>query len=99
MGVTLKSAWFMAHRVREAMRAGMLEPIGGEGKIVESDETFFGVKKGVEMKRGGYGHKFRILSLVERGGDVRSVRLNKVSQREIEGFISLNVARESRLMT
>jgi transposase-like protein len=99
MGVTLKSAWFMAHRVREAMRSGMLEPIGGPGKIVEADETFFGVKKGVEMKRGGYGHKFRILSLVERGGDVRSVRLNKVSQREIGGFIALNISRESRLMT
>jgi transposase-like protein len=98
--ITLKSAWFLAHRIREAMRTGgLVPPLGGSGKIVEADETFFGRKKNVKMKRGGYGHKFRILSLVERGGSIRSVRLNKVSKREIEGFIALNVDRESRLMT
>jgi transposase-like protein len=99
LGVTLKSAWYLAHRIREAMRTGGLEPLGGAGKIVEADETFIGRRKNVKMKRGGYGHKFRILSLVERGGNIRSVRLNKVSQREIEGFIAINVAKESRLMT
>ena len=99
LGITLKSAWFMGHRIREAMRSGGLDPIGGAGKIVEADETFIFHKKGVKMKRGGYGHKFRILSLIERGGEVRSVRLQKVSKREIEAAIIKNVSRESRLMT
>jgi transposase-like protein len=99
LGVTLKSAWFMAHRIREAMRNDSLTPMGGSGKIVEADETFIGQKKGVEMKSGGYGHKFRILSLMERGGEVRSVRLDKVSKREIGAVIAANVDRESRLMT
>ena len=42
LGVTLKTAWFMSHRIREAMRDGVLGPLGGEGQIVEADETYFG---------------------------------------------------------
>jgi transposase-like protein len=45
LGVTLKTAWFMSHRVREAMRDGKLGPIGGVGKIVEADETYYGRAK------------------------------------------------------
>ena len=57
----------MAHRIREAMRDGELAPMGGDGKIVEADETFIGRKKGVPVRQGS-GHKFKVLSLVERGG-------------------------------
>ena len=63
-------AWFMAHRLREAMRTGDLAPFGGEGSIVESDETFIGrdyTKKPKGSRKGrGYGHKFKVLSLVDR---------------------------------
>jgi transposase-like protein len=97
--ITYKSAWFMAHRIREAMRSGDLEPIGGPGKIVESDETFIGNKKDAKKKRGGFGHKMKVLSLVERGGAVRSFVLEKASKREIGTIIRQNVARESKLMT
>src|ERR1700684_3938299 len=70
LGVTLKTAWFMSHRVREAMQVLGMEPIGGAGKIVEADETFFVNKKGFP-KKSGIGHKMVVVSLVERGGPVR----------------------------
>ena len=98
--VTYKSAWFLCHRIREAMKpSGNLEPMGGAGKVVEADETFIGNREGVKMKRGGYGHMFRILSLVERNGRARSVRLYKVSKKEIEAFMAKNLHPETRLMT
>ena len=71
LGVSLKTAWFMSHRIREAMRVVGMEPMGGSGKAVEADETFFGRVKG-EPKRRGVGHKHVVLALVERGGGSRS---------------------------
>ena len=56
LGVTLKTAWFMAHRIREAMRSGPLAPLRGPGEIVEADETFIGQRKD-RPKRRGYAHK------------------------------------------
>jgi transposase-like protein len=98
--VTYKTAWFLCHRIREAMKpGGALEPMGGAGKVVEADETFIGVREGAKKKRGGYGHKFRVLSLIERGGQSRSVRLYKVSKAEIEAFMNANLHPETRLMT
>lgn len=96
--VTLKTAWFMAHRIREAMRDGSLSPLGGEGKIVEADETYTGRKQGFEKKRG-VGHKMKVLSLVERGGKVRSVRMDTITAEDVGKVVRANVARESRLMT
>jgi transposase-like protein len=65
LGITVKSAWFACHRLGEAMRDGKFDPIGGAGKIVESDETFLGRKKG-RGARGGTAHKMVVHSLVER---------------------------------
>jgi transposase-like protein len=62
LGVTLKTAWFMGHRIREAMRTGGLAPIGGAGSMVEVDETFFGRKQGATVNHGGVGHKNMVLS-------------------------------------
>jgi transposase-like protein len=76
--VTLKTAWFMAHRIREAMRDGSLGPLGGFGYAVEADETFVGRKEGVPVKKGG-SHKHAVLALVERNGKVRSVHLDGAS--------------------
>ncbi len=75
-----------------------LGPLGGQGKIVESDETFFGRKKGYEL-RAGTAHKMVVHSLVERGGDVRSTVLDRVNRPDIERIVRENVHRESRLMT
>ena len=71
LGVTLKTAWFMSHRIREAMRDGSLAPKGGAGGIVEIDETYIGRKEGAEIRQGA-GHKNVVLTLVERGGSARS---------------------------
>ena len=99
LGVTLKTAWFMSHRIREAMRTGSFSvPLGGEGGIVESDETFIGRKKGTKVRRGT-SHKMAVLSLVERGGKVRSFPINTTKAREIGPIVNRNVARESQLMT
>ena len=98
LGITLKSAWFMAHRVREAMKSNSLEPLGGAGKIVEADETFVGMKIGFKRSRGAV-HKMKVLSLVERGGSVRSQRLAVLSRSGIEQAIREHVHPESRIMT
>jgi transposase-like protein len=96
--VTYQTAWFMTHRLREAMRNGTLPPLGGEGKIVEADETYIGRKKGWKPQRGG-AHKMKVLSLVERGGEVRSIRMDTVTAEDVGRVVRENVARESRLMT
>ena len=80
LGITLKSAWFLSHRIREAMRDGSFGQLGGEGQIVEVDETYIGNKKKQGNYRGGYQHKMKVLSLVERGtGRARSVHVERVN--------------------
>jgi len=59
--ITYKSAWFMTHRIREAMRTGAFSPIGGTGKTVEADETYIGRKAGRKLNKG-YEHKRAVLS-------------------------------------
>src|SRR5471032_1433726 len=71
LGVTLKTAWFMSHRIREAMRVTGVEPMGGAGKTVEVDETFIGRLEGQPKGKNGFAHKNVVLTLVERGGSAR----------------------------
>ena len=95
-----KTAWFMAMRIREGMRTGELEPMGGAGAIVEIDETFQGRKEGVEKARAGFGHKNAVLSLVERGtGQVRSFHVDSVKKQDIIPILKDNIARETHVMT
>jgi transposase-like protein len=99
--VTLKTGWFIGHRIREAMRTGSLAaPMGGDGSsgIVEADETFIGRKKGVPVKRGT-AHKHAVLSLVERGGKVRSVHVPNIKTATVVPIVKANVAKEARVMT
>lgn len=93
-----KSAWFLAHRIREAMRDGVLAPMGGNGKTVELDETYIGNIKG-EPKRRGFGHKNAVLTLVERGGVARSFHIESASVANIAPIIRQNIRRESNLNT
>jgi transposase-like protein len=79
LGVTLKTAWFISHRIREAMRTVGVVPMGGEGEAVEVDETFIGRVEG-SIKRRGHGHKNAVLSLVDRNsGQVRSFHVEGTS--------------------
>ena len=84
LGVTLKTAWFMSHRIREAMRSGALAPFGGEGGVVEVDETFLGRRKGVEKPRGGPRQMIPVLSLVHReSGQSRMFVIDRVNSDTI----------------
>jgi transposase-like protein len=78
LGVTLKTAWFMSHRLREAMRDGVLAPMGGEGMTIEADETYIGRNSKPRLNKRGGSHKNKVVSLVERGG--------KVNTNTIESF-------------
>jgi hypothetical protein len=99
LGVTLKTAWFMAHRIREAMRVVGVEPMGGAGRIVEADETFIGTKEGRRKAKSGYGHKMVVMTLVERDGKARSFQIEHAGKEAAERIIGENVSREARLMT
>lgn len=98
--ITYKSAWFLAHRIREAMRDGELAPFGGEGSTVEIDETFIGRKEGMEKAKKAYHHKQKVLSLVDRNsGQSRSFVIDGTSAKHIVPLVLANVAKESRVMT
>jgi transposase-like protein len=100
LGVTLKTAWFMSHRIREAMRSNSLTPFGQDGGAVEVDETYIGLQKGREPARAGHAHKMKVLSLVDRNsGQVRSMRFDNTRASEIHPIVRANVAKEARLMT
>lgn len=97
--ITYKSAWFLAHRIREAMRDGDLAPFGGNGTMVEVDETYIGRQKGKAIKTGG-GHKMKVLSLVDREtGKVRSFTDPDLTAKDIHPILRANIAKEARLMT
>lgn len=100
LGVTYKTAWFMTHRIREAMRTGSFDtPMGGPGSIVEVDETFIGNKKEKAPKARGYGHKHAVLTLVERGKGSRSFHVDGTSAKDIVPILRKNIARETAVMT
>jgi len=99
--ITYKSAWFMSHRLREAMRSGALAPMGGAGTsgVVEADETFIGRKKGEPKRRGGGAHKNAVLALVEREGQVRTVHVDDVKAATLLPIVNANISKEARVMT
>ncbi len=105
LGITLKSAWFMSHRIRLAMSDdGKTGPLGGEGKIVEIDETYIGpqqyrMKNGKRVGKQGPGGKVKIVTLVERGGGSRSFHMQKVNTDTIRQLLVTNAKTESRLHT
>jgi hypothetical protein len=97
-GGSLKTAWFLGHRIREAMRSGELGPMGGAGGIVEIDETYIGRKEGYEIRQGAW-HKNAVLTLVERGGSARSFHVETATKEEIVPIVRENIERESHVMT
>jgi transposase-like protein len=111
--ITYKAAWFMAHRIRESMRdGGVSGPLGGNGRIVEADETYYGKpatppkpnpkRKGLPYTKGPTSiHKNTrpIVALVERGGNVRTFHVAAADKVTVTKIVRENVARESRLHT
>ena len=96
LGVTYKTAWFMAHRIREGMREKADGPLGGKGKTVEADETFIGGKRKSSQKRKG---KEAVVSLVERGGQIRSFHVAKVNAVTLKPILYKQIDRASKLST
>ena len=99
LGVTVKTGWFMSHRIREAMASGVgLPPMGGEGAVVEIDETFIGQKKDMPKQRG-YAHKHAVLTLVERGKGSRSFHVDGTAAADLLPIIKANVDPKTQVMT
>ena len=99
LGVTLKAAWFMSRRIREAMRDADMDLFGGEGGQVQADATYIGQKQGRERKQG-FGHKMRVVSLLDkRTGKVRSIDAKRLVRDEVGNIVRYNVERESTLVT
>jgi len=96
--VQYKTAWFMAHRIREAMRSGPLAPLGGLSGIIEADETFIGRDKSKPV-RSGWAHKHAVLTLVERGGTARSFHIAKTDQKTVAPIVRANIRREASVFT
>ncbi len=102
LGVSYKTAWFMCHRIREALRQGGLAPPlmgGGSSKVVEADETFIGRKRDVTKTRG-YKHKHAVLTLIDRSsGEARSFHVDNANAANIVPIGHANVAKESTIAT
>ncbi len=102
LGITLKSAWFMAHRIREAMKRNddlFTPPMGGKYKVVEADETYVGRKPGTKVRRGA-GHKNAVVALVEReSGEVRSFHVPDVRGETLRKVIARHADPKSHFRT
>jgi hypothetical protein len=95
----------MCHRIREAMIDSNPGPMGGKGQVVEADETYLGSSgyeftngKGWQMKRG-LGDKMKVVTLVERGGRARSVKVDNMTGTQVGKILAENVNKHTNLMT
>lgn len=97
LGITYKTAWFLCHRIREAMDGGS-GPLGGPNAVVEADETYIGGKAKNRSTRKPAAKK-AVVALVEREGNVRSFHVANVNAKTLRPLIVTNVDRSSHLMT
>ena len=107
LGITLKSAWFMSHRIREAVASNPDGFLGSGGGTVEADETYIGnsarsiagkAARAAGVQYGG-DHKEKVVAVVERGGQVRSFHVQNVDGKTLKNVLVNNVAKEAKLMT
>ena len=104
LGVTYKTAWFMFHRLREAMRSGDLAPFGVGGGVVEVDETFIVHDKAIKPKHSkkgrGYHHKHKVLALVDRStGRAKSMVVDDLKAKTLFPILKENIAKEATVYT
>jgi transposase-like protein len=99
LGITYKSAWFMAHRIREAMKPASKTPFGAGGGTVEVDETYTGLKEGRKKAKAGWSHKNTVVALVERGGKLRSFHMPELRRNDMRDIVTRYIAPEAHLRT
>jgi transposase-like protein len=101
LSCSMKTAWFLSHRIREAMKSGDLSPLGGSGKIVEIDETVIGKTEDAPKKIVGGRSSFRnvAFALVERGGIARTFHVDGVTMASLLPIIRANIDAKSTVMT
>lgn len=98
--VTYKTAWFMTHRIREAMKdPKFTSQMGGGGSIVEVDETFVGPKTTWKSSRNPLHGKLKIFSLVERGGKVRSFHIETVRSTTLKPMLFEQIKQDTHVFT
>ena len=105
LNITYKSAWFLAHRIREAMKDDSGAPLGGPGKVLEADETLYG-KGEIEVteqkkvrRRPGTAGMQKVMTLVERGGPARSIVADHLTAKDVQDFLKKNASGASELNT
>ena len=103
LSCSMKTAWFLTHRIRAAMAAGTITPMGSDGGTVEIDETYIGDKELVtkRTKKGKSGHSGKriVVSLVERNGGARSFHVSQISKIAMSEIIEENLHPKSNLNT
>lgn len=98
LGVGMKTAWFLGHRIREAMIADQSGPMGSGGGFVEMDETYFARDKSKPVRRS-FHHLRKIVSLVERGGEARSFHVETVTRKEMLALARQHMGTDAHLRT
>jgi len=91
LGVTYKTAWYLCHRIRKAMSEPDIEPLGGQGQIVEIDETFVGGKKLRQGEHGKTDKKIKVFGIAERGGRVHLQRVSSLKKESIKPVIDAKI--------
>lgn len=99
LGVSYKTAWFMSHRIREAMAGEGNGMLGGNGSPVEVDETYWGNVGKQRTGARGFAHKMKVVSLVERNGHKRSYHVAAVNAATLRPILKAQIAKKARLMT
>jgi transposase-like protein len=100
LGVTYKTAWFLCHRIREAMKTTPTTPMGGKGKAVQADETYYGnSSKRAKGYKKGHSHKQQIVALVESKGQVRAFHVKTATSAGVREILVRNIDRKSELHT
>jgi transposase-like protein len=100
LGVTIKTAWFMSHRIRAAMADGSLDPFGSGGGDVEADETYIGHDPAEPRQHVAFADKLKVLTLVDRNtGRARSRHMEFVTSKTIADALGEEIAPDARLIT
>src|ERR1700680_1321852 len=99
LAVSYKTAWFMMHRLREAMRDLNPTPLGGEGQTIQADETYYGNSRRAKSYRKGHRHKSSVVALVEPKGRARAFHVKSATAETVRDILVTNASRKSELHT